>query len=131
MDTLTEALDRCLALRKSAKVPAKAALEEVRDALDSAGAAVEDFQLALAEEAEFEKNFKAEDERRLKAIDGGNDALHILGDAQAVLGSYSHDVGKPLDQELESLIQLAMEDLKEAIQAYGGKVEIENVAGMP
>lgn len=131
VDTLGEAIERCLKVLDTAKGPAKEATEDIRDALDSAGAAIEAFQEAPADKATYEKNFKAEDEKRLKAINGGNDALHLLGEAREIMSSYEQDLGKPVDKELADLIQLAIDDLSEAIVTFGGKVETEESVPVP
>lgn len=123
VDTLGEAIAKAVEAKQSASGAAKDALDEVLSILDSAGAALEDFQEAPPAEKEFKDNFAKYDDIRLKAIDAGNDALHLLREAKSVFAAYKSDTKNDLNTTTEGLVDLAESDLKEAITAWGGTPE--------
>lgn len=117
LSTIQEAFEASETSTKAAKGDAKALWADVTDALDTAGASLEPFTEFNLSESDFDKDFVAQDDKRLKAIEAANDALHPLDDAAEALGELSDG------QQVLELVRLAQDDLKEAIETLGGKVE--------
>lgn len=110
-----------LKLKPLAKGDQKDAIENLLSILDSAGGSLEDFQDAPTKES-VAQDFKSADDRRLKAIDGGNDALHLIREAQGSLEDLS-GLNSSQVNELAKMLDLSEQDLIEAIEAWGGKAE--------
>jgi len=103
-----------------------AALGEFLDALDSVGATLAEHTTEPDEPAKSDPEFAKMDERRLAAISAANDALHELEDASGILDTLSQDpalANRPEVPEILALLQLCMDDLREAIGSLGGQVE--------
>lgn len=99
-------------------------LQELIDALDSVGATLADHTTEPSEPANTADGFAAMDERRLAAISAANDALHELEDASGILEALRPTLGeRPEVPEIAELMQLGVEDLREAIKSLGGVVE--------
>jgi hypothetical protein len=98
--------------------------------LDDDGTALADFGDDPPTFNEFKKNFAAQDDRRLKAIDAANESLDDLHDAQDVVGdlldSLEHqDAGVPQKAQLDhadTVLDGCVEGVEGAIKAMGGKV---------
>jgi hypothetical protein len=99
-------------------------LQDLVDALDSVGATLADHTTEPTEPAKTAAGFAAMDERRLAAISASNDALHELEDAGGILEALRPSLGdRPEVPEIAELLQLGVEDLREAIRSLGGVVE--------
>jgi len=102
------------------------ALLEVAEHIDDAGQSLADFSEDPPAFDEFKKNFAAQDEKRLKAIDGANEALGDLHDAQDVVGDLldSHPP-EPENTQLtnaDSALDDCIQSVESAIKTMGGKV---------
>jgi hypothetical protein len=113
----------------SASAGGKQALAEVVDLLDSAGAEVAEFADDPPDLAEVAKAFALWDDKRLKAVEAGNDAMHDLREASGILADLADS--EPLGagkgaSVVRALILVALDDLWGAIEAFGGKPESED-----
>lgn len=136
-----ESLDRATnqATELKEKVPAeelKIGMDDVIALIDSAGATLAEFAEQPESEAAVEKEFNLFDERRLKAIEAGNDALMDLREAVGVIESMAEGLTGMRQVEAEKLrgaLLEAMDDVAGAIEGFGGKVMDEqgDVEGQP
>lgn len=103
--------------------------EDIRQSLEDIQASIDSAGEILAEEAAVqpEKNgdVSTYDKRRVKLTELVNDALHDLRDARGIVDSLG---GEDEPGPLESVgvkIDVAMDDLRGALEALGGKEEVE------
>ncbi len=124
--TLEQAVGEVTGLSTKGDANLASVVTDLREALDSAGAGIADYTDEPPPFAEFSKDFAAQDEKRIRAIDAANDALHELEDASGLvsdlLGESKYAKNASLG-DLADVIQLAIDDLTEAINSLGGKVE--------
>ena len=103
--------------------------EDIRQSLEDIQASIDSAGEILAEEAAVqpEKNgdVSSYDKRRAKLVELVNDALHDLRDARGIVDSLAgeDDLG-PLEP-VGVKIDVAMDDLRGALEALGGKEEVE------
>jgi uncharacterized phage infection (PIP) family protein YhgE len=112
----------------------KAALADVIDGLDDAGASIADFTSEPPELAEFRKEIETQEKERREAVDGANDALHDVNDASGNLDEFSDkpdEADAKLLNDLNSALDDAVDDLTEGIKALGGKVEEDDSEPVP
>ena len=122
-DTVQSALIEARSVAKSLSGELKLAAQDVIDLLDDAGESVAEGSADPPSEADIKKDFAASDDERKKRIEFGNDAFRSLETALGTLeGLESQLIGLAT---LKDTVTLAMEDLADAIEAYGGKVESE------
>jgi hypothetical protein len=98
----------------------------VVDFVDSTGAAIAEHVEDPPARERVAAEFGAFDEKRLKAIAAGNEALRDLREALGVLeGLASGEDAKvaQLALEVKSLLAVALDDLWGAVEAYGGEPE--------
>lgn len=104
--------------------------EDIRQSLEDIQASIDSAGEILAEEAAVqpEKNgdVSSYDKRRAKLVELVNDALHDLRDARGIVDSLGgeDDLG-PLEP-VGVKIDVAMDDLRGALEALGGKEEVES-----
>ncbi len=127
------AIDAIESVRKTTKEIAsreagatQKALVMITSQLDAAGKALVEFSDEPPTFEEFKKNFSAQDERRLKAIDAANESLNDLRDAQDIVGDLldSHPP-EPENTELDNAdsdLEECVQAVQDAIKAMGGKV---------
>lgn len=99
---------------------------DVSELLDSAGAQLADFTEPPPDEATVTRSFGESDDRRLKAIEAANDALHELNDALGLVQSLLDSADEVLRPRLDVLFETirgAIEEVTSAIGALGGEVE--------
>ncbi|MBS1723646.1 MAG: hypothetical protein JSS66_11900 [Armatimonadetes bacterium] len=122
-DSIQAALDEAKRVVKKLSGDAKESAQDVVDFLDSAGEGVADAAAEPPDGAAIKKDFSAADDERKKRIATGNDAYK---DMEEALGTVT-DMKGQVDglSSLEKLVTLAIDDLGDAIEAYGGKVESE------
>lgn len=101
-------------------------LEEAIELIDSAGAGIADYTAPVPGMDRFPEVALEQDERRLKAIQAGNDAIRDLKEAAGILESLTQGtkdvVLKGLTEVLE-LVDVCIRDLYDAVEALGGRVE--------
>lgn len=116
-------LVRPLAVDKPAET--KEALQNIADMLDSAGGTIIEFNDAPSLET-IKENFKANDDRRLKAIEEADDARQEVEQAHGIVAELlasepPADVKASLDQ-INDAIEETLDALEAAIEAFGGTV---------
>jgi hypothetical protein len=121
LETAVDAAKKVKSASKNADL--KAAMNDVLQSLDDAGAGIADFTGEPPELAEFKADFAKQDDRRLNAINASNDALHDLDDVGDTLSDFSDGPTAAALDDLESALDAAADNLTEAIKALGGKVE--------
>ena len=97
--------------------------------IDSAGEGVAEFGDDPPSKSEIEKSFGTYDEKRLKAIEAANDALHDLREALGILESLSGGENAEVVRialQVKSLLAVAIDDVWGAIEAFGGEPEANN-----
>ncbi len=122
IETLDAAVGKLKDVKPGSDAALKAGLEELTEAIDAAGAALADYT-DEPDRARLAKKFPEYDERRIRAIGDANDALHNLDEAAGIATTLASD--KNLDElnDVADLLDLAIEDIKDAIASLGGKVE--------
>lgn len=124
-DTIEETLATAEKVKAAATGEAAAAMEDVLGLIDSAGAGIADYTAPIPNLDEFRKVVEAQDERRLKAIEAGNDAVRDLKEAVGILDSLAENSPEPLKKgasELSELVDLCIRDLYDAVEALGGQI---------
>jgi hypothetical protein len=130
---ISSAVDAIEAVRKTARDMAsqqqgatQKALSAIATSLDDAGKALADFGDDPPAFEEFKKNFAAQDDRRLKAIDAANQSLSDLGDAQDTLSdlldSHPPEPENTALTNADSALDDCVQTLEDAVKAMGGKV---------
>ncbi|MBC8066256.1 MAG: hypothetical protein H7Y17_15600 [Chlorobia bacterium] len=100
----------------------KESLADIQASIDSAGDGLGE---EAAEEPQKGTDLPTLDARRKKLIDLVNDSLHDLRDARGIVNSLAGESGQgPLDA-IGIKIDVAMDDLKGALEALGGKEAVE------
>jgi hypothetical protein len=125
-DTIQETLETAKKVKPFAIGDAATAFGEAYDLIDSAGAGIADYTTPLPDAEHFKAVAKEMDERRLKAIEAGNDAIRDLKEAAGILDSVSEKAKDPFKKganEVAELTDLCVKDLYDAIEALGGQVE--------
>jgi hypothetical protein len=123
MDEVDETLKQSDALLKSNAKSADAKL--LNDLINQVGQGLGEIYEPAPERADFDKSFDAWDEKRLKAITAVNDARFEMRDVGDLIQAMREDkvgTGQDLD-ELERITGLIQDDLAEAVETLGGKVE--------
>ncbi len=121
LGSIEDALKEAKATEAST-VDLRQSLEDIQASIDSAGE-------ILAEEAAVEPqkggDVSTYDQRRAKLVELVNDALHDLRDARGIVDSLAgeDDLG-PLEP-IGAKVDVAMTDLRSALEALGGKEEVE------
>lgn len=123
VDTLDTVLEQVKGVDSGKDPDIKAVFVDLKDSVDAAGAALAGYTDARPQRAAVVKQFAKFDEWRIGAIAAGNDARHELIDAQGLADSLAEtaNIGKMTD--IADLLEVAIEDLKDAIETLGGKVE--------
>lgn len=130
---INAAMDSIEEARKTAKEMAaretgqtQHALLTIASNLDDAGGTLSDFADDPPPIEKFKSDFATQDDRRLKAIDGANDALDAVHDAQdlveALLKSNPPEPEKTQLSEADSALDGCVEAVEDAIKTMGGKV---------
>ncbi len=114
-----------------AKSPAgdRAAFDEVVDLIDTAGSGIAEFAEDSPAEKDVVAAFAIWDEKRLKAIDAGNDAMHDLREAAGALADLEESGNRTvaaLAREVRGLVLVAIDDLWGAVEGFGGRPESED-----
>ena len=122
-DSVESALAEAKKAVKQLSGDAKTAAQDVVDLLDDAGATITEASADPPTEADVKKNFSAADDDRKKRIAAGNDAYRSIETALGTLEGLQQQVTGLTS--LKDTITLAIDDLGDAIEAYGGKVESE------
>lgn len=125
---ITEAYSHANTIRDDRKLDmaVQEGAADVSELLDSAGAQLGDFSEPPPDEATVAKSFGEHDDRRLKAIEAANDALHDLRDARGLVRSLldgSDETLRPRFDVLFETIRGAIEEVASAIAVMGGEVE--------
>jgi len=126
VDSIIEALDHAELLLRRARGQQRDALIDVRDLLEDSGATLGDHVEDPPDLKTFLADMNTYDERRLAAIAACNDAIVDLKSARAIVGSLLAAPSPPMKSELEQLevlVDVAIQDLAEAVEALGGQVE--------
>lgn len=101
-------------------------LSDATDLVDSAGAGIAEYGDDPPAKEDVSKNFSAFDDKRLKAVEAGNNALHDLREASGLFESLEEEAPASFQAKiaaLRSLLAVAVDDLWSAIEAYGGTPE--------
>lgn len=125
-DTVESALIEAKKAVKALTGEAKLAAQDVVDLLDDAGASVADASSDPPDEADVKKDFAGADDDRKKRIESGNDAYRSIEIALGTLEGLEQQVDGL--QSLNETLGLALDDVADAIEAYGGKVESDQGA---
>jgi post-segregation antitoxin (ccd killing protein) len=123
-ETLVAAREAARRLSKNSEE--REGMLDVVDFVDSAGAAIAEHVEDPPARERVAAEFGAFDEKRLKAVAAGNEALRDLREALGVLeGLASGEDAKvaQLALEVKSLLAVALDDLWGAVEAYGGEPE--------
>lgn len=125
-DNLQDASDTLEAIKPGSDSNLAGALKDLSDSLDDAGGSIGDFADPPASEDAVKADFKTYDDKRLKAIEAGNDALHALYDAEGMIDDLKQDAKysgrKDLD-DIMKFLDLAIDNITGGVQSLGGKVE--------
>jgi len=129
MDSIADALKASKEAKASGDV--KKSLDDIQNDIDSAGSSLAEEVDDAPDKAAVAKDMKTFDAKRQKLCDLVNDSLHDLRDARGIVDSLAED-GK--DSPLESIgqkIDVAIDDLKGALDALGGKDEEPDDSNTP
>lgn len=122
-ESLEEALTKAKEAEGKSSGAVKEGLEEILDLIDGAGSAVAEFAVEPPSVEEVKSKLAEFEALRAKAIQAIGDAMHDLEDARGIAASLEEDNPSFVGKGLADLIGVAVEDLKGAIEALGGKVE--------
>lgn len=100
----------------------KQSLEDIQASIDSAGDILSE---EAVEPAKKDDAIPKAEERRKKLIDLTNDALHDLRDARGIVDSLAGENDEGPLEPVGLKIDTAMTDLRGALEALGGKEEVE------
>ncbi len=130
-DSLQTATELSTELSKKAGGTASGGFKDLLAKLNSAGQKLGDYTDELPPFDEFKKDVAGQDDRRLNAIQAGNDSLSEMGDADDILDNLL--AGAPADfkadvQKIQSDLDDASEAVQSGIVALGGKVEEDDTA---
>lgn len=101
-------------------------LNEVKELINASGEVLGEFVEDPPPIETIEMRYAEFDERRLKAIEAGNDAMHNLNEALGILESVKDTIPQEAAADsfdLEGVLAAAVDDLIGAIEGFGGKVE--------
>jgi septation ring formation regulator EzrA len=103
------------------------ALKEIGDGISKAGSLIGDYDEELPPYDKFEKDFAAQDDERLKAIDACNKALEEIQDSLSITDDLLES-GPPEEpakvlREVKNGIEEVRDGLKDAVGDMGGKAE--------
>lgn len=118
-----DSIEAALKEAKAAKVTdaaQKQSLADIQDAIDSAGSGLAEEDEDPPTKEQVAKDMKGFEAKRAKLCDLINDSLHDLRDARGIVDS--------LDGPLENVgikIDAALDDLRGALEALGGKEELD------
>lgn len=101
----------------------KPAAQDIADFLDDAGESIAEAASEPPTLEDVKRNFAVADDQRKQRIKDANDAYISMEQAIGTIETIPADV--PGFDQLGDLITLAMDDLGDAIEAYGGKVETQ------
>ncbi len=108
---------------------AKASTDDIKQSLDDISASIDSAGEILAEQSatQVEKNgdVSSYDKRRAELVQMVNDALHDLRDARGIVDSLGSDTDPGPLESVGVKIDVAMDDLRGALEALGGKEEVE------
>lgn len=123
IETVEAALEKLREVKPGKDAELKGVVGEVKDALDAAGAALADYDEEPPPRKDVDARFAELDDKRIKAIDAANNALHDLAEAEGVAEEVggSKSVGALTD--VADLLLVAIQDLQDAITTLGGKIE--------
>lgn len=121
--SISEALASARELAARERGDRRQALSDAAAYLDSAGATLADHAVEPPEYDAFAKDFAAQDERRLQAIEAANDARVDAQSAQHTLGDLGGDATSLADR-----VAAIVADIEEAIITLGGEVEARESA---
>jgi hypothetical protein len=123
IDTLDAVLEQVKRIDAGKDPDVKAVFEDLKDAIDAAGAALASFAGEEPDRAAVAKNFAKFDEWRIGAIAAGNDARHELIDAQGLADNLVETAKIDQMAAVADLLEVGIVDLRDAIETLGGKVE--------
>jgi hypothetical protein len=124
LDSIEDALKEARATKpKSADV--KQSLDDIMDSIDSAGNALGDEVGEEPHRDQVEKDLAKSEARRVNLCALVNDSLHDLRDARGIVDSLADSNGVGPLEPIGVKIDVAMEDLRGALEALGGKEEVE------
>lgn len=122
IETLDAVVEKLKEVKPGNDATLKSGLSELTESVDAAGAALADYT-DEPDRQRLTKKFPEYDERRIRAIDAANDALHDLDEAAGLATDLAADKNVESLNDIADLLDLAMADIKEAIVSLGGKVE--------
>lgn len=121
MDSIEEAV-KAAREKQTTSLEVKELITEIVEYLDSAGE-------ALAEEAADEpkktETLEQLGKRKKQLVDLVNDSLHDLREGRGIVDSLATEEELGPLEDIGILIDVAMDDLRGALEALGGKEEIE------
>lgn len=122
-ESISAALDEVRKLAGRERGDRRQALSDAADFLDSAGATLVDHAVEPPAFDAFAKDFPAQDERRLQAIEAANDARVDAQSAQNTLAGLGGEAAS-LAERVAGIVA----DIEEAIATLGGEVEARETA---
>jgi hypothetical protein len=125
-DSIEETLQTAKKVLPIATGEAAQGLQEAIDLIDGAGAGIADYTAPIPGPDRFPEVAAEQDERRLKAIQAGNDAIRDLKEAAGILESLTASTKDSLRKgvgEVLELVDVSVRDLYDAVEALGGRVE--------
>ncbi len=118
--TIQDALASVRSLASRARGDVKTALEGAADYVDSAGSTAADAASDPPSDDEVRADFQRADDDRKRRIEAGEDAYRDLSEARGILDALSEQ--GPQYGACRELIEVAMDDVEEAVTAFGGKI---------
>lgn len=135
LDAATESISEALVHAKDAlggtSGQAKEGLQDILDYLDSAGAGIADYAVEPQSADEIRKKYKEFEDQRRKSVQAINDAIRDLEEARGIAASLEEDQPNYSGKGLSGLIDVAIDDLKGAVEALGGKLESDSEQANP
>lgn len=122
-ESLQSTLHEAKRVLASLSGPTKEAAQDIVDLLDDAGESIAESAADPPGQEEVKKNFASSDDQRKVRISLGNEGYKSLEQSLGTLQGLQKDVDGL--STLANLITLSMDDLGDAIEAYGGQVETE------
>ncbi|HRI44220.1 MAG TPA: hypothetical protein PLL78_12470 [Fimbriimonadaceae bacterium] len=125
-DSIEETLQTAKSVLPIATGDAVQGIKEAIELIDGAGAGIADYTAPIPGMDRFPEVAAEQDERRLKAIQAGNDAIRDLKEAAGILESLVQSTAATLRKgigEVIELVDVCVRDLYDAVEALGGRVE--------
>jgi len=123
LDSIEAALKEAEGTQATAEL--KNSLTEIKDDIDSSGTDLAEENDDPPAKEQVAKDMASFEAKRKKLCDTINDSLHDLNDARGIVDSLAEEGKEGPLEKIGQKIDIAIDDLKGALEALGGKEETE------